>query len=119
MNYVETRDRIPLEEIHKRVMPNKYVLVRTGGYHPYRKVKNLMPGDEHYHQPIWPYVEKLNGYHQKLNAEGRMNGSISAKKPYVNLTVYTSDLDQTGRPGRVKTYFHIKYASKIFNLYQV
>ena len=45
MNYIETRDRIPLEEVDKRVMPNKYVLVRTGGYHPYRKVKNLMPGD--------------------------------------------------------------------------
>ena len=115
MNYIETRDRIPLEEVDKRVMPNKYVLVRTGGYHPYRKVKNLMPGDEHYHQPIWPYVEKLNGYHQKLNAEGRMNGSISAKKPYVNLTVYTTDLDQTGRPGRVKTYFHIIVAKAFCN----
>ena len=103
---IETRDEIPLEEIDKRDLPGMYMLMRTGGYHPYRNLK-LQFGDEHYAKPIWPYVKKLKGYHQDLNSGGKMNGSISAKKPYVNLTVYTPEFDKNGRHKRVKTYFHI------------
>jgi|TARA_E500000318_G_scaffold88243_2_gene85435 hypothetical protein len=111
---IETRDEIPLEEIDKRIIPGKYMLIRTGGYHPYAKLK-VEKGDEHYKKPIWPYVKKLNGYHQKLNEGGKMNGSISAKKPYVNLTVYKADLDKNGRLERVKTYFHIIVAKAFCN----
>jgi len=103
---IETRDEIPLEEVDTRVVPGFYMLMRTGGYHPYNKCK-VEKGDEHYKEPIWPYVKKLGGYHQNLNKGGRMNGSISAKKPYVNLTVYKPALDKNGRYERVKTYFHI------------
>ena len=103
---IETRDEIPLEEVDKRVLQGMYMLMRTGGYHPYRNLK-LEPGDEHYKKPIWPYVRKLKGYHQHLNGGGKMNGSISGKKPYVNLTVYTPTFDKNGRHDRVKTYFHI------------
>ena len=107
-------DEVPLEEIDKRVLAGRYMLKRTGCYHPYHRLK-LEPGDEHYAQPIWPYVEKLGGYHQNLNAGGKMNGSISAKKPYVNLTVYTPELDKHGRHKRIKTYFHIIVAKAFCN----
>ena len=82
------------------------MLIRTGGYHTYAKLK-VANGDEYFKEPIWPYVKKLDGYHQKLNKSGKMNGSISAKKPYVNLTVYKPTMDKKGRLDRVKTYFHI------------
>ena len=111
---IETRDEIPLEEIDKRVLPGMYVLMRTGGYHPYHKLK-LKPGDEYYAKPIWPYIKKLKGYHQNLNSGGKMNGSISSKKPYVNLTVYTPELDENGRYKRVKTYFHIAVCKAFCN----
>ena len=73
---IEERNEIPLEELDKRVAPGMYMLMRTGGYHPYHQLK-LEPGDEDYKKPIWPYVKKLQGYHQHLNAGGKMNGSIS------------------------------------------
>ena len=62
---IEERDEIPLEELDKRVKPGMYMLMRTGGYHPYHQLK-LEPGDEDYKKPIWPYVKKLQGYHQLL-----------------------------------------------------
>ena len=111
---IEERDEIPLEELDKRVKPNTYVLMRTGGYHPYHNIK-LEPGDEHYKKPIWPHVKKLQGLHQHLKAGGKMNGSISGKKPYVNLTVYTPELDKNGRHHRVKTYFHVIVAKAFCN----
>ena len=111
---IETRNEIPLEEVDTRVTPGLYMLMRTGGYHPYAKEK-LDKGDEHYKKPIWPYVKKLGGYHQNLNEGGKMNGSISAKKPYVNLTVYKPTLDKNGRQERVKTYFHIIVAKAFAN----
>ena len=69
---IETRDEIPLEELDTRVMPGLYMLMRTGGYHPYAKLK-VANGDEYFKEPIWPYVKKLDGYHQKLNKSGKMN----------------------------------------------
>ena len=111
---IEERTEIPLEEIDKRVAPNMYMLMKTGGYHPYHKLK-LEPGEEHFKKPIWPYVKKLQGYHQHLNAGGKMNGSISAKKPYVNLTVYAPTFDKNGRQHRIKTYFHIIVAKAFCN----
>jgi len=111
---IETRDEIPLEELDTRVMPGLYMLMRTGGYHPYAKLK-VANGDEYFKEPIWPYVKKLNGFHQKLNKGGKMNGSISAKKPYVNLTVYKPTMDKNGRLDRVKTYFHIIVAKAFCN----
>ncbi len=101
-------DEIPLEEIDKEVSKNKYVLVRTGGFHPFYNVKQA---PEKYRQNIWPWIKKIKGNLQHLRRLGKINGSISVKKPYINYTVEKDvekfGLDKDGRPNRKKSYLHL------------
>ena len=101
-------DEIPLEEIDKEVSKNKYVLVRTGGFHPFCNVKQA---PEKYRQNIWPWIKKIKGNLQHLKKLGKINGSISVKKPYINYTVEKDverfGLDKDGRPNRKKSYLHL------------
>ena len=103
---IDQRDEIPVEELDSRIKSGCYTLVKTGGYHPFRDVA-LHIGNEKYGLPIWPYIKKLNGYHQKLNLNGKINGSVSLKQPYVNWTLYANTKDSDGRDKRVKVYAHV------------
>ena len=49
------RTEIPLEELDKDVSKGKYLLVKTGGYHPFYEVKQA---PEKYRQNIWPWIKK-------------------------------------------------------------
>jgi len=103
---IDERNEIPVEELDTRIKPLSYTLVKTGGYHPFRN-QTLNMGDERYALPVWPYIKKLNGYHQKLNQNGKINGSVSLKQPYVNWTLYSNETDDDGRLKRVKVYAHV------------
>ena len=109
------KNEIPLETLDKRVTPNKYVLIKTGGYHPFYNIKELEEGDEHYRKPIWPWIKKISGNLQHKKQYGKVNGSVSPKKPYVNYTVEKTTLDKHGRPDRLKIYFHIAVAKAFCN----
>ena len=81
---IEERNEIPLEELDKDVSKGKYLLVKTGGYHPFYEVKKA---PEKYQQNIWPWIKKIGGNLQHKKKLGKINGSISVKKPYINYTV--------------------------------
>ena len=71
-------DEIPLEEIDKEVSKNKYVLIRTGGFHPFYNVKQA---PEKYRQNIWPWIKKIKGNLQHLRRLG------NRKKSYLHLII--------------------------------
>ena len=102
------KDYVPLEEVDKDVSKNKYILMRTGGYHPFYEVQEA---PEKYRLPIWPYIKKIKGNLQHKRKLGKINGSVSPKKPYVNYTVEKNvDMfghDKDGRPMRKKSYLHL------------
>ena len=105
---IEERNKIPLEELDKDVSKGKYLLVKTGGYHPFYEVKQAL---EKYRQNIWPWIKKIGGNLQHKKKLGKINGSISVKKPYINYTVEKNvdvfGYDKKGRPNRKKSYFHL------------
>lgn len=105
---IEERNEIPLEELDKDVAKEKYLLVRTGGYHPFYEVKQA---PEKYQQNIWPWIKKIGGNLQHKRKLGKINGSISVKKPYINYTldkdVERFGYDKKGRPNRKKSYLHL------------
>ena len=108
MRLNEDRDEIPLEELDKDVAKEKYLLVRTGGYHPFYEVKQA---PLKYRQPAWPYIKKISGNLQHKKNYGTINGSVSVKKPYINYTVEKDverfGYDKKGRPNRKKSYLHL------------
>ena len=104
----DERTEIPLEEIDKDVSKGKYLLIRTGGHHPFWKVPEA---PERFKKNTWPYIKKIGGNLQHKNKYGTINGSVSIKKPYINYTVEKDvdnfGVDHGGRPHRKKSYFHI------------
>ena len=108
MSLNENRKEIPLEELDKDIAKGKYLLVKTGGYHPFNEVKEA---PSHYRKPIWPYIKKIDGNLQHKKSYGKINGSISVKKPYINYTVEKDverfGYDKKGRPNRKKSYLHL------------
>ena len=52
---IDQRTEIPLEELDKDVSKGKYLLVKTGGYHPFNEVEEA---SAHYREPRWPYIKK-------------------------------------------------------------
>ena len=105
---IDERTEIPLEELDKDVTKGKYLLVKTGGYHPFNKVEEATLK---YKEPIWPYIKKIGGNLQHKKKYGAINGSISVKKPYINYTVEKDverfGYDKKGRPNRKKSYLHL------------
>ena len=105
---IEERNEIPLEELDKDVSKGKYLLVKKGGYHPFYEVKQA---PEKYRQNIWPWIKKIGGNLQHKKKLGKINGSVSIKKPYINYTVEKDverfGYDKKGRPNRKKSYLHL------------
>ena len=105
---IDERTEIPLEELDKDVTKGKYLLVKTGGYHPFNEVEEA---PSLYREPIWPYIKKIDGNLQHKKSYGKINGSISVKKPYINYTVEKDverfGYDKKGRPNRKKSYLHL------------
>ena len=105
---IDGRTEIPLEELDKDVTTGKYLLIRTGGYHPFNGVEEA---PLKYREPIWPYIKKISGNLQRKKKLGKINGSVSVKKPYINYTIEKDierfGYDKKGRPMRKKSYLHL------------
>ena len=92
----------PLDLCHKNLLPETYVMYRSGGKHPFYGVPDTHPI---YQELIWPRIKRISypGNRQEAKEVDQAYPSIAVDKPYPYITLQTKGLRTTNRKGRRPT----------------
>jgi hypothetical protein len=92
----------PLELCDKDILPETYIMYRSGGKHPFYGVPNTHPS---YQELIWPYIKRISYPENTMMAKGKgeqMWPCVAINKPYPYVTIAIEGTRFTNRRGREK-----------------
>tara|TARA_R100001086_G_C11737167_1_gene231412 strand:- start:88 stop:636 length:549 start_codon:yes stop_codon:yes gene_type:complete len=95
----EFEESQPLELCDNDILPETYVMYRTGGKHPFYGVPNTFPI---YQELIWPRIKRISypDNQQKIKGAEQANPCLSVDKPYPYITLQIKGFRTVNRKGR-------------------
>ena len=95
----EFEEKQPLELCDKDILPETYVMYRSGGKHPFYGVPNTHPI---YQELIWPFIKRISYPNNRQEAKDvdQSYPGIAVDKPYPYVTLQTKGLRTMNRKGR-------------------
>ena len=96
----EFEESQPLELCDNDILPNTYIMYRSGGKHPFYGVPDTFPI---YQELIWPRIKRIS-YPENQQEKGKewdqAYPGISAEKPYPYINLQTKGFKMRGQTGR-------------------
>ena len=95
----EFEESQPLDLCDNDILPETYVMYRSGGKHPFYGVPDTHPI---YQELIWPFIKRINypENQQEVKGADQAYPSISVDKPYPYITLQTKGFRIMNRKGR-------------------
>jgi len=95
----EFEEKQPVELCDKNILPETYVMYRSGGKHPFYGVPNTHPI---YQELIWPFIKRISYPDNRQEAKDidQAYPGIAVDKPYPNVTLQTKGLRTMNSKGR-------------------
>jgi len=95
----EFEESQPLELCDKDILPNTYLMYRSGGKHPFYGVPDTFPI---YQELIWPFIKRISypDNRQEAKEVDQAYLGVSVDKPYPYVTLQTKGLRIVNHKGR-------------------
>ena len=95
----EFEESQPLDLCDNDILPNTYIMYRSGGKHPFYGVPDTHPI---YQELIWPFIKRISypQNQQEVKGADQAYPGIAVDKPYPNVTLQTKGLRTMNRKGR-------------------
>ena len=95
----EFEEKQPVELCDKNILPETYVMYRSGGKHPFYGVPNTHPI---YQELIWPFIKRISYPDNRQEAKDvdQANPCLAISKPYPYLNLQANGFYITNRKGR-------------------
>ena len=95
----EFEEKQPVELCDKNILPETYVMYRSGGKHPFYGVPNTHPI---YQELIWPFIKRISYPDNRQEAKDidQAYPCLAINKPYPYLNLQAKGFYITNRKGR-------------------
>jgi len=95
----EFEESQPLDLCDKDILPETYIMYRSGGKHPFYGVPDTPPI---YQELIWPFIKRISypENQQEVKGADQAYPCLSVYKPYPYITLQTKGFRTVNRKGR-------------------
>ena len=99
----EFEESQPLDLCDNDILPNTYIMYRSGGKHPFYGVPDTFPI---YQELIWPRIKRISYPENQQTVKGKdqMYLNVSAGKPYPYISFQMKGFKIRNEKGRKKPY---------------